>query len=222
MKLRYRYCLSTLQNLKYVSKDRPHEDMAKLLIYSIKKPNAGTLQSRYYSNGYLREDEIFSIQKILKKEIFITENNQKSVNEDCINIPVKGNVNSSLGYGITVYDESQTATYSISSQLAKDLGININNSEMIFGTGNSMEPTIKGGDALLVDLSKKDVNDGKIYCIRHDGELKTKRLQKISKTKIKIISDNKDYDPVLIDFEKDISVDFEVIGEIRWCGRIFL
>ena len=84
-----------------------------------------------------------------------------------------------------------------------------------------MYPTIEGGDSLLIDTSKKEVYDGRIYCVRIDGQLYAKRLQKIPPNTIKVISDNeKKYDAFYIDFSKSIDFDFEVIGEIRWWGRV--
>ena len=159
-----------------------------------------------------------------EKLLDLFPNLQSNINsqDDCILFPVRSEVHVSMGYGVTVYDETQTGAYAISRKLASDLGVKPDNADIIFGTGNSMEPTILGGDALLVDRNRKNINDGKIYCIRHDGQLKAKRLQQISKKRIKVISDNKDYEPITIDFEKELDVDFEVIGEIRWCGRIFL
>lgn len=139
-----------------------------------------------------------------------------------IDIPVRGEVEASMGYGVTVYSEQQTATYAISRKLARDLGINSSQSEMIYARGNSMLPTIESGDSLLVDHSKKEIYDGKIYCVRLDGQLYAKRLQKLTNRKIKIISDNKDYEPVVVDFDKNENYDFAVIGEIRWIGRVLL
>lgn len=141
--------------------------------------------------------------------------------EASINIPVLDKVEASVGYGVTTYDETQGASYSISMQLAHDLGVSANQTSIIFARGNSMIPTIEGGDSLLVDLSKREIYDGKIYCIRMEGQLYAKRLQRISDSKLKIISDNKDYEPVIVDFEKMKDYDFEVIGEVRWSGRVF-
>lgn len=142
-------------------------------------------------------------------------------NQEYTEIPVRGNVSASMGYGLTVYDETQTGTYAINNKLAKDLGINLNKSEFIFAKGDSMEPTIIGGDSLLIDLTKKEVYDGAIYCVRIDGEIYAKRLQKIPPNKIKVISDNKDkYDPFYIELSNDLNFDFEIIGEVRWWGRV--
>ena len=135
-------------------------------------------------------------------------------------IPIRGNVEASCGYGVTVYEENVTSTYSISKKFADDLGINPKSSEIIFARGDSMEPTIQGGDCLLVDKSKTEIYDGKIYCTRIDGQVYAKRLQKIPPSTIYIVSDNSKYKGFEVDFSKEIDFDFEVIGEVRWWGRI--
>ncbi len=140
--------------------------------------------------------------------------------EDCISIPVRGEVSASMGYGVTVYNESQTATYSISKQLARDLGGNTCHLEMIFAQGDSMMPTIEGGDSLLVDHSRKEIYDGKIYCVRIENQLYAKRLQKIPPNTVVVVSDNAKYRSFEINLSKCSDYDFEVIGEIRWWGRV--
>lgn len=170
------------------------------------------LSSRKSSNGYLTEKEQNLILTFYKKN--------KSLDDDCLSIPVRGDVTASMGYGVTIYDEKQTGIYQISSKLANDLGINPQKTEMIFASGDSMLPTIEGGDSLLVDLNRKEVYDGRIYCVRIEGQLYAKRLQKIPPTKIIVISDNQKYQSFEIDFSKQIDFDFEIIGEVRWWGRV--
>lgn len=156
-----------------------------------------------------------------KREILEKEYQHLIINNgDSISVPVRGDVYASMGYGVTIYDEKQTGTYQISGKLANDLGINPQKTEMIFASGDSMLPTIEGGDSLLVDLNRKEVYDGRIYCVRIDGQLYAKRLQKIPPTKIIVISDNQKYQSFEIDFSKQIDFDFEIIGEIRWWGRV--
>lgn len=170
------------------------------------------LSSRKSSNGYFSEKEQNLILTFYKKN--------KSLDEDCLSIPVRGDVTASMGYGVTIYDEKQTGTYQISSKLANDLGIIPQKTEMIFASGDSMLPTIEGGDSLLVDLNRKEIYDGRIYCVRIEGQLYAKRLQKIPPTKIIVISDNQKYQSFEIDFSKQIDFDFEIIGEVRWWGRV--
>lgn len=140
--------------------------------------------------------------------------------ENCISIPVLGEVSASMGYGVTVYNEAQTAVYPISRKLAFDLGVNTRESEIIFAQGDSMMPTIEGGDSLLVDHTRKEIYDGKIYCVRIEGQLYAKRLQKIPPNIIVVVSDNTKYRSFEIDLNKNPDYDFAVIGEIRWWGRV--
>ena len=63
--------------------------------------------------------------------------------------------------------------------------------KMITGWGQSMTPTIKHGDPLLVDISIKEfVGDG-IYFFSYQGFQYIKRLQMKGKDKFKMISDNR-------------------------------
>lgn len=63
--------------------------------------------------------------------------------------------------------------------------------KMITGWGQSMAPTIKHGDPLLVDISIKDfIGDG-IYFFSYQGFQYIKRLQMKGKDKYKMISDNR-------------------------------
>lgn len=63
--------------------------------------------------------------------------------------------------------------------------------KMITGWGQSMTPTIKHGDPLLVDVSIKEfVGDG-IYFFSYQGFQYIKRLQMKGKDKFKMLSDNR-------------------------------
>lgn len=137
----------------------------------------------------------------------------------CYNLPVRGEVEASCGFGVTVYNEEQTATYSVSKKFIDDLKINPKTSEIIFARGDSMESTIYGGDSVLVDRSKTDIQDGVIYCINLDGQIMIKRLQKIARDIVGLISDNPKYKTREIDLKQD-SDTFKIIGEVRWWGRI--
>ena len=168
------------------------------------------------------KDKILSDKQIaqLEKSLQINLTNVNK-NNDSVYLTVKGNVTASMGYGVSVLDENQTGTYLFSKKLLNDIGADANSSDVIFSYGDSMYPTIEGGDCLVVDKSKTEIYDGKIYCVRIEGQLYAKRLQKIPPKTIKVISDNKDkYDPIYIDFSKTIDYDFAVIGEVKWWSRV--
>lgn len=176
---------------------------------------------RAKNNSELTLAEILRLEKHFKVNLSNKLNNMEDLGEDFADIPVRGDVFASMGSGITVYNEEKTGVYRISRELARDLGVKIPNTEMIVARGDSMSPTIEDGDSLLVDLSKREIYDGKLYCVRINGQLYAKRLQLIPPTKIKVISDNKDkYDPFYVDSMDELTYDFCIIGEIRWWGRV--
>ncbi|WP_122563901.1 S24 family peptidase [Pseudomonas viridiflava] len=73
--------------------------------------------------------------------------------------------------------------------------------KVITGWGQSMAPTIKDRDPLLVDVTIREFTGDGIYLFSHDEMLYVKRLQKKGKDRFKMISDNKHHDP------EDIRVD---------------
>jgi len=73
--------------------------------------------------------------------------------------------------------------------------------KMITGWGQSMAPTIKDRDPLLVDVTIREFTGDGVYLFSHDEMLYVKRLQKKGRSLFKMISDNKLHDP------EDIRVD---------------
>ncbi|MBQ9150217.1 helix-turn-helix transcriptional regulator [bacterium] len=144
--------------------------------------------------------------------------------DDCIYsenlpLPIRGNIEASLGTGRDVFSEEVTDYFCLPKSLMKKIGASLTDSCIINTTGSSMYPTIIGGqDQILVDLSKKEIFDGKIYIFRMDNTLFAKRLQKLPKDKIRVISDNADYEPYTIDLNEDSS-NFEIIGRVMWISR---
>ena len=134
-------------------------------------------------------------------------------------IPIQGDFNDVLGNGVKVETEENTGLFAFSKQLADIVCPHTKAAKIIFARGNSMAPTICDGDSMLIDTSKKRVNDGKIYCMKYLDQITPKRLQIVPPDKIKVISDNKEqFDPFYIDLND--SKAFEIIGEVRWWGRV--
>jgi len=92
----------------------------------------------------------------------------------------------------------------VSPKHLRDLGLTFKEHfhlKMITGWGQSMAPTIKDRDPLLVDITIREFTGDGIYLFSHDEMLYVKRLQKKGKDRFKMISDNKHHDP------EDIRVD---------------
>lgn len=85
--------------------------------------------------------------------------------------------------------------------------------ELITAQGDSMEPTLKNGDLVVIDRRDTDITrrDG-IFAVVIDGDLYIKRVQKVPGL-LKFISDNKLYDS----FEIRLA---EVENRVYVCGRV--
>jgi len=83
--------------------------------------------------------------------------------------------------------------------------------------GDSMAPTLLGGDAVLVDMTRRAPNPPGIFVL-HDGMgLVAKRLEHIPNRdppRVRIISDNPLYSPY-----EGTAEEINIIGRIRWFAR---
>ena len=84
--------------------------------------------------------------------------------------------------------------------------------------GDSMEPTISGGDLVLVDLRKRGLTDA-IMAFVLDDVAYVKRIR-VAIDGIQIISDNREVYPpqTLPRNELDRML---IIGQVLWCGHMF-
>jgi phage repressor protein C with HTH and peptisase S24 domain len=81
--------------------------------------------------------------------------------------------------------------------------------------GNSMEPTIRNGDNILIDITSREILDGEIYAIRDGEALMIKRLQRQLGGRVRMISDNALY-PVI----DAPMADLDVVGKVVWRGSM--
>ncbi|MFU3068460.1 XRE family transcriptional regulator [Pseudomonas aeruginosa] len=83
--------------------------------------------------------------------------------------------------------------------------------------GDSMEPLLSDGDAVVIDHDLRTVRDEAIYVIRVGDQLYAKRLQRQFDGSIAIISENKAYKDMVV--PKDQLSDLDIIGRVVWLGR---
>jgi phage repressor protein C with HTH and peptisase S24 domain len=87
------------------------------------------------------------------------------------------------------------------------------NLAIVSGYGNSMEPTYRDGDLLLVDRGVTSVKVDAVYVFTQNNELFIKTLQRRPDGTVRAISDNKTYDPWEIDAEDQ---SFKVLARVVW------
>jgi transcriptional regulator with XRE-family HTH domain len=89
----------------------------------------------------------------------------------------------------------------VSPQHLREMGVEFKEHfhlKMVTGWGQSMAPTIKHRDPLLVDVSVREFAGDGIYMFSWEGHLYIKRLQWIGDDQIKMISDNDRHPPQTI------------------------
>lgn len=89
---------------------------------------------------------------------------------------------------------------------------------LIGASGDSMEPTIRAGDLLLVDTSVETILDDAIYTVVVGDRLVVKRLQRFFNGAVAVKSDNPAYEAETLGPEEAATL--RVAGRIRWIGRL--
>ncbi len=121
-----------------------------------------------------------------------------------------------MGHGMEPDEWSEVRKLKFRLESLRKKGLFPSKVEVYYGSGDSMEPRIKDGDAVMFDTSDIKPQHGKIFIIRWRGGLLAKRLR-IYDGRIWISSDNKSdpqwRDDVPADPERE---DFEIVGRVRW------
>lgn len=87
---------------------------------------------------------------------------------------------------------------------------------MELAVGDSMHPTIRDGDLLLVDTTERSVGSFGIYVLELGGERLVKRVQRKVDGSLVLISDNPVYEPDTVPAE--LAQDLVVVGRVVWAG----
>lgn len=78
-------------------------------------------------------------------------------------------------------------------------------------TGDSMEPRIPEYATIAIDKGIERIRDGKIYAFQHDDLFRVKYLDRLPGNKVRIRSDNENYEDEIVDGE-----DIRIIGRVFW------
>lgn len=84
--------------------------------------------------------------------------------------------------------------------------------QIVTATGDSMEPLIKEGDLVFVDINVQSCNRDGIFFLYLDGQYFIKRIQRSIGRSLILISENPSYRD--IEIKPDSQVEFYVIGRV--------
>lgn len=120
----------------------------------------------------------------------------------------------SAGNGSFVVEDGLEGTYHFRTDWLHRV-CNPNDAILFDIEGDSMEPTILGGDTVLVDKGKTEFEEDRIFAIGVGDIVFVKRLRMdLLSQKVKVISDNKlKYDPDVVDQDE-----LRILGKVVWRG----
>lgn len=78
-------------------------------------------------------------------------------------------------------------------------------------SGESMYPTLKDGEEIIVDRSKRELAEGKIFVLNHNGSMLVKKVQ-FTYDGVELISDNPTYRPLKLNAEE--ANNLMIIGQV--------
>lgn len=100
----------------------------------------------------------------------------------------------------------------------RERGIKPERALLVTVTGDSMSPRIEKGDLVLLDLNRTQVANGEPHVfVDIDGDTRLKRLHRLGRNTLAIVSDNPAYLPELrhgADAER-----VKVLGRVVWSGH---
>lgn len=164
---------------------------------------------------FLHETEN-NIRNIFREEIVRTKLQGSKFADDFSLVP-RLTVEASAGPGALVDHEDAIEMIAFQATWLRKRGINPGAARALTVRGDSMEPTIRSGDILLVDTSKDRIEDNGIYVVVSGGYVLVKRVHPRLDGSLMLISDNATYPPEDVP-AIEASV-FRVAGRVMWFGR---
>lgn len=95
-------------------------------------------------------------------------------------------------------------------------GVEPSSLSLEIAVGESMTPTIRDGNTLLIDTTDQTFRNFGIYVLEINGQRLVKRVQRKHDGSLILISDNSAYLPDHVD--KDVADSVNVIGRVVWAG----
>ena len=127
-------------------------------------------------------------------------------------------VQGSMGNGSVIHSEQIVDHLAFRAEWVRtELGTNPNSLVLISAVGDSMEPTLRAHDLLLIDRSTNSVKQDAIYAFAVDGELRIKRIQRMFDGSLVIKSDNTSYAEEMLPLDQASTIN--IIGRVVWSGR---
>ena len=142
-----------------------------------------------------------------------------AANEPFEEVPELSEVRLAAGDGIENHSEDQTGMIQFRRSFLRAVGADGGKARVVYAKGDSMEPVIRDGAALLVvpneSLTLRDVASGGVYAINYDGKMLVKT---VAKDKLTGRWMARSFNPNYYDVPLENGVPVRVLGQVVWVG----
>lgn len=121
------------------------------------------------------------------------------------------------GGGIVLDDEEKTGEWPLPRAYLDEMHLSGNSLAVVPVKGDSMEPTLRSGDRVLIDMGDKNVSQGGLFVLWDGAGRVVKRVERVPGTKpptLALISDN----PLHSKYQVSAN-DVDIVGRVVWAAR---
>ncbi len=142
-----------------------------------------------------------------------------AANDKFEKVPEMADVRLAAGDGIENHLEEQTGVMHFRRSFLRAVGADAGKARVVYAKGDSMEPIIRDGAALLVvpneDLTVRDLAAGGVYAINYDGKMIVKTVTRDRLTKQWVA---RSFNPGYPDIPLENGTPVRVLGQVVWAG----
>lgn len=144
------------------------------------------------------------------------------LDDDEVEIPFLREVELSAGSGRTVIEKSDTAKLRFGKRSLRAHNVQFDQAVCVTVSGNSMEPVLPDGSTVGVNKGQTSITDGKMYALKHDGQLRVKVLYRMPGGGMRMRSFNQAEHPDEIYTPEELEKNsIEVLGRVFWGASFF-
>jgi phage repressor protein C with HTH and peptisase S24 domain len=133
---------------------------------------------------------------------------------------VELDVQVSAGDGSVPVEESEKGVFQFDEPyFRRHIGLDPRYVRVVQVVGDSMEPTFRAGDPVMVDLAQPQHPADGIWVIQQGAGVLVKRLQFLAGGTVRVISDNAAYAVQVLNLKEE-QPDFRLVGRVVWTPKL--
>ena len=126
----------------------------------------------------------------------------------------------SAGDGSVPVEEAEKGVFQFDEPYFRGhIGVDPRHARIVRVVGDSMEPTLRAGDPVMVDLTQPQHPADGIWVVQQGAGVLIKRLQFLAGGKVRVISDNQAYAVQELNLGEE-QPDFRLVGRVVWIPKL--